>query len=429
MNVDSFTRGRSGRRVATLLALATAALLAAAFAGTASADTVTCGETITSDTTLSNDVGPCGDTDGIIIGADHVRLDLNGHSVTGTPGSRTQDRAAVVFRGVRDSRVIDGTVQSFDAGVAINGGGHNTVRGVTARDNINYRVVTGRDTDSGDCDYGDGVVADSSNRNRIVDNQLVHNGPYSGAALVGPSDRNRVAHNAVLHNDVPNFPPGSTSPTVCGTGVGPMQLGRSIQDIGVRVEGPGANRNRVDHNTVAFSALMGIAIHPSVCQPPNGMPPMPNDDNTVAGNDVSNTGSGGQDPVADGIAVLENGPPGVVCPASGNTIRNNRSHDNDRDGIAIGGRGSGHNRVTHNAVNDNGQDGLHVYGPERSLPGSIGNLLFNNQGSGNAQWDGADDNPGCDSNKWRASKFDKVNQPCVNGPGQGHAKAHGHGHH
>jgi hypothetical protein len=44
---------------------------------------VSCGETITTDTKLANDLSDC-PQDGIVIGADDITLDLNGHTIDGT---------------------------------------------------------------------------------------------------------------------------------------------------------------------------------------------------------------------------------------------------------------------------------------------------------------------------------------------------------
>src|SRR5215217_4952654 len=51
-------------------------------AGQASASHVSCGDTITADTTLDSDLVDC-PGNGIVIGADDVTLDLNGHTIDG----------------------------------------------------------------------------------------------------------------------------------------------------------------------------------------------------------------------------------------------------------------------------------------------------------------------------------------------------------
>jgi hypothetical protein len=442
--MDAFLDVGGRLRVGPVVALAaaTALLMGALFTGTAAASHVECGDEITEDTTLDGDVGPCPGP-GLIIAADNVTLDLDGHSVTGNPAARAAthtDQAGVLFRMVSGSTVRDGTVEQFDAGIAIRGGSGNVVDNVTVQDNINYRVVTGVDADPGpttpSCDYGDGIAVFNSEDNVVEDSRIVNNGPLSGVSLVEDSDGNRVSRNVIADNDIVNRTPLGLN-TVCGTGPdqGPMRRGRTMQDSGVRIEGPGADDNRVQQNEVTGNGLTGIAIHGYVCRPPatSPFPPAPNNGgNLVFKNDVSDTGSDGLDSIADGIATLATGPPEVVCVAHSNTIKNNVSSDNDRDGIFMGGRGSHDNTVVNNVVDDNARDGLRLEGPsfrgDRMVaPGAIDNKLLANEGSGNGQFDGADYNDDCDNNLWRGSKFGSVNQPCVLGPSGSKGKATGRG--
>ena len=67
---------------ATVVLAATVAVVLAVTGGEASADHVSCGDTITVDTTLDSDLIGC-PNNGIVIGADDITLDLSGHTVTG----------------------------------------------------------------------------------------------------------------------------------------------------------------------------------------------------------------------------------------------------------------------------------------------------------------------------------------------------------
>ncbi|HEV2810870.1 MAG TPA: hypothetical protein VGV93_10810, partial [Acidimicrobiales bacterium] len=53
-----------------------------------------CGDVITQTTTLTADVGPC-PGNGIIIGADNIMLNLNGHTISGTPGPGDGNAAGI----------------------------------------------------------------------------------------------------------------------------------------------------------------------------------------------------------------------------------------------------------------------------------------------------------------------------------------------
>ncbi|MDQ4068485.1 MAG: right-handed parallel beta-helix repeat-containing protein, partial [Actinomycetota bacterium] len=108
----------------------------------AAAAHVSCGQTITQNTVLDSDVGPCpAGGNGIIIGADNIALDLNGHRVLGTPNV-INDGAGIYILGRTGVTVRNGTIRDFDCGVAIEGGSGNTVTGIRAQDNIGVVSVT-----------------------------------------------------------------------------------------------------------------------------------------------------------------------------------------------------------------------------------------------------------------------------------------------
>src|SRR5436190_22313105 len=70
----------------TLVGLAVIVIVALAgviaLSGAEAASKVSCGDTITTDTTLHSDLVNC-PNNGIVIGADHVTLNLNGHRIDG----------------------------------------------------------------------------------------------------------------------------------------------------------------------------------------------------------------------------------------------------------------------------------------------------------------------------------------------------------
>ncbi len=82
-----------------------------------------CGDTITADMTLHKDLVNC-PNNGIIIGADNVTLDLNGHTIDGdgTPFRRLRSRTEPCDVGVADARrdgivVKHGSVREFEFGL------------------------------------------------------------------------------------------------------------------------------------------------------------------------------------------------------------------------------------------------------------------------------------------------------------------------
>ncbi|MGZ8648724.1 MAG: hypothetical protein ACXW08_08870, partial [Solirubrobacteraceae bacterium] len=111
-----------------LLILGVAAALALAAAGPASASpkpTLQCGQTVTHSVKLKADLTDC-PGNGLVIGANDVTVDLNGHTIDGVPlrsgcdfSEDEDERSGVANHGGYDRMVIeDGTIQQFDTAVA-----------------------------------------------------------------------------------------------------------------------------------------------------------------------------------------------------------------------------------------------------------------------------------------------------------------------
>jgi nitrous oxidase accessory protein NosD len=92
---------------------------------------VSCGETITTDTTLAADVTNCPD-DAIVIGGDDVTLDLNGHTVGGKGTGVGIDDTA----GHSGVTIESGTVTGFDVGVVVADAGETRVTALSAQGGI-----------------------------------------------------------------------------------------------------------------------------------------------------------------------------------------------------------------------------------------------------------------------------------------------------
>lgn len=420
-----------GRR-ATMIGCASAVALGASLTmispAVAQHKKVHCGDVITHDTKLNRPLGPCSGN-GLVVRGKGVTLNLGGYSIRAANGP--EETVGILLDGAKRAVVKNGTVRGFDAGVNVDGGSRNTVKGIIARNNINDNVAPAdpdNPTPEEECNFGDGITVTDSDDNSIRHNHVRGNGPYSGISLVGDSDENTVKKNTVANNNVPNedAAPGDQGNGFCGA-----HFSRPIQDIGIRVEGPGANGNQVIKNDVRNSAIGGITIHGYVYNPqaPPGMPTPPpdnpNTDNVVRGNYVADTGKEtvARDPLADGIGVLRQGPAAVVGVSEDNAIVNNTVVRSMRHGIFLGrqtqpGPLDG-NTVSRNDVSGSLLDGIFVQGPrpptptQPAAPGSVNNDITRNRAHGNGEHDGHDGNADCDNNVWFENVFDWVNQSCV----------------
>lgn len=328
------------------------ALSPAALVGPAAAGHVACGDVIMEDTILDSDVGPCTGT-GLVIGADGVTLTLNGFRVFGTaaPG----EGAGILVEDRQDVHIRNGTVQFFDAGVALLGGGGHRVNDMSVLDNVG----------SGATDFGDGIAISDSADNVIQVNTVRGNGIYSGIGVFGAGSTGNLIHaNLVEQNDL------AASPT------------SSQQDDGIRLE-PGTSFNTVTENRVYDNGLDGIAIF------------FRSTDNVVRHNDVRRNGAHDRPHrQGDGIAVFNL--------ANRNLIAQNNVFDNGANGIFLRGptasgiAGATDNDVLRNRTGNNGP-----------IPGP-----------GGARFDLRDNNPDCDANRWFRNTYLTAFPACTT-PGGG----------
>ena len=314
------------------------------------------GTEISSDTVLERDVS-CDRGPAFLIVADGVTLDLGGHTVSGIPG-RNMAGPAILLRGVTGSTVRNGTIERYEAGVAVEGGGGNVIEGLTIQDNIG----------DPDGDFGDGIVINSSRENRVQGNVLRRNGPFSGISLGPRAEANEVLDNTVADHDMGHL--------------GFPDAGR--QTMGIRIEGPAANHNKIIGNTVTGSGCDGIVVL-ATCDNPGDEPPCvgtpPNESNEIAENTSNGNGRSGR---GCGIRLFSMPLP---MPPVHNVVRDNVTDGNTSYGIAL--------------------DGLPLRSP--------GNTATGNRGRNNGEFDGSDGTlmPPCGKNVWENNDFGTVNQPCV----------------
>ena len=356
---------RSSGRSLVVAAMTVAAGLAVT--APAQAAVLTCGQTITEDTILENDLGPC-PNHGIVVGADGITLDLNGHQVVGTAAGR--DGAGIYILNRTGVTVLNGTVRAFDIGVAIDGGSRNTVRGVTARDNIGGIGAIG----------GDGFAILSSRENRILDSQAHNNGPFSGVGLYSRRD-----------GDHPGTPGVARDNLISGNSITGNIISRdratpnSTDNDGIRVEND-AVFNTFSDNRVARNGLDGISLFADTA------------DNIVRNNQVEGNGF-------------------------------YRTTARRGSGIIVFTR-STRNVVENNLVTNNADSGIDIRPPLSTFPGATNNRIVNNTAVGNSalpfipspvfgpSFDLKDGNPNCDANFWFGNRYRTFNQPCVTNGGQ-----------
>ena len=231
----------SARHLAPVLAIGV--LLAVASTANAQATGVTCGQTITHDTTLTADLTNC-PGDGLVIGADNITLNLNRHTIDGTVTQLPAcDEPPFGSDGIRaggyDGLTIEnGTVQQFTEG--IEGGAEG--EGV-ANSDLHGLIVRGNRF--GGISFGSNQLL--NNHNRIVGNETYGNGCGAGIFL-NDADGNRVARNRSHDNQ------GGIGVCCSPNNVIEDNVVAHNSDTGIAIYFGNHSHNVVRHNSVSASA-------------------------------------------------------------------------------------------------------------------------------------------------------------------------------
>ena len=171
-----------------------------------------CGDTITADTVLDRDLTAC-PSNGIVIGADNITLDLNGHTISGDgkPVRRCPQRQPCDF-GVFNDRhdgvtVRNGSLHRFGVGVLIGGVRGNRLVELSSSRNQFFGYVIADSSRSVIRDSsgnhnprpdGDGLGVFMSHDLRIVDNSFRGNGQIG--IHIDDSTDNLIKGNAFVRN-------------------------------------------------------------------------------------------------------------------------------------------------------------------------------------------------------------------------------------
>ena len=248
-------------KLAFIVALAAAAAMALG-GGPALATHLSCGDTITADTTLDTDLVDC-PNHGIVIGADDITLDLNGHLIDGdgSPAVGCRPRREICDIGVLNEghdgvTVRDGAAREFATGVVVVKARHNRVLGISSSRNQFFGFVVAevarsvvRDSSGNDnpAPDGDGIGVFASRHLRILDNSFRRNA--LGMHIEDSSDV-LIKGNVFARNPGPAILMQADRNQVRGN--------RCVRNRACIIVGPG-NRNVIARNRV-FRDREGIAI-------------------------------------------------------------------------------------------------------------------------------------------------------------------------
>jgi parallel beta-helix repeat protein len=175
---------------------------------------VACGDTITTDTTLHSDLSCPGD--GIVIGADGITLDLNGHTLKSVCDADCEETTGIENSGGYDRvRIINGAIDyvfcyipgqcGFGDTIALVGADRNTLAGLKVDESLSSRFLlsdsNGNRIKHSTISGGAPAVELSASDLNTISRTEIHGGvgPHStdGLWILEGSDNNRVTQNSV----------------------------------------------------------------------------------------------------------------------------------------------------------------------------------------------------------------------------------------
>jgi parallel beta-helix repeat protein len=160
-----------------------------------------CGQVITQNVVLTSNLN-CGDSDGLIVGASDIVIDLNGHTISGPDvdnQEKTSSKVGVMIPNMNNVVVQDGTVQGFQAGILMTGSQNIELSNIISKNNQIGAFSTGASIVNTHLsilmDNEIGFAGHSTQQATIQDNILFQN-KLAGITLVN-SDNGILTLNSI----------------------------------------------------------------------------------------------------------------------------------------------------------------------------------------------------------------------------------------
>ena len=355
----------------------------------AASTVVTCGQTLTSSTRLTDNLVGC-PADGLVIGADNITVDLAGHSISGVNAVGSEGIAddghggvsvrngtianfflnGVGLRNAPNSSVSHLTIRKIGAG----GGENDASAGVLVKDSPNTSVTASTVTNEVTAYQSDGVDVLSS-ADVLVSRNTIANNAWNGMfVLLSPGTR--VIGNALDGNQNQGVEVNSGSD---GTLLSGNRAAKNVSDGLVVGAISGA---RIERNTLTGNGDTGLFMFDLL----NGRVSDNRADTNAVGMDLEGGQNGSSDNRIANNDTSGNAQAGLVVAhsANNNVIVDNVSNANQGGPFAGGGIvlvGVTGNTVSSNVANRNRDVGIGVF---EDQPGdSIANVLTGNLANSN----------------------------------------------
>jgi len=163
-----------------------------------------CGQVITQNVVLTSNLN-CAETDGLIVNAGDIVIDLNGHTISGPDidsDTQTSSKVGIMIPNVNNVVVQDGTIEGFQAGVLMTGSQNVEVKGMVIKNNQIGLFSTGASIVNAHLSIimnnQIGIAGHSTQQSTFEDNIIFQN-TLAGITLVN-SDNSVITLNSITES-------------------------------------------------------------------------------------------------------------------------------------------------------------------------------------------------------------------------------------
>jgi parallel beta-helix repeat protein len=163
-----------------------------------------CGQVITQNVVLTSNL-KCADSDGLIVGASDLVIDLNGHTISGPDvdsQEKTSSKVGVMIPNMNNVVVQDGTIEGFQAGILMTGSQNVEIKGIVSKDNqigafstgasiVNVHLSILMNNEIG--------FAGHSTQQATIENNILYQNTLAGITLVN-SDNGVLTLNSITES-------------------------------------------------------------------------------------------------------------------------------------------------------------------------------------------------------------------------------------
>src|SRR5687768_13847751 len=163
-----------------------------------------CGQVITQNVVLTSNLN-CADSDGLIVGASDIVIDLNGHTISGPDvdsQEKTSSKVGVMIPNMNNVVVQDGTIQGFQAGILMTGSQNVEIKGIVSKDNQIGAFSTGASIVNAHLSIlmnNQIGFAGHSTQQATIENNILYQNALAGITLVN-SDNGVLTLNSITES-------------------------------------------------------------------------------------------------------------------------------------------------------------------------------------------------------------------------------------